>query len=39
MTIKTGLIVGFGPVTVTVTADTAKTSKDFKLLFIFFKEV
>jgi hypothetical protein len=32
-------IVGFGAVTVTVTADTATASKDFKLLLIFFKEV
>ena len=39
MTIKTGLMVGFGAVTVTVTADTATKSKDFKLLLLFFKEV
>jgi len=38
ITIKTGLIVGFGAVTVTVTADSTKASKEFKLLLIFFKE-
>jgi hypothetical protein len=38
LTIKTGLMVGFGAVTVIVTADTETASKDFKLLLIFFKE-
>jgi hypothetical protein len=32
-------MVGFGAVTVTVTVDTAKVSKDFTLLLIYFKEV
>jgi hypothetical protein len=32
-------IVGFGAVTVTVAADTATASKDFKLLIIYFKEI
>ncbi|VVB61476.1 Uncharacterised protein [uncultured archaeon] len=32
-------MVGFGAVMVTVTADTATASKDFKLFLIFFKEV
>jgi hypothetical protein len=39
MTIKTGLMIGFGTVTVTATADTATKTKDFKLLLIFLKEV
>jgi hypothetical protein len=38
MTIK-NFMVGFGAVTITVTADTAIASKEFKLLLIFFKEV
>ncbi|MCX6664297.1 MAG: hypothetical protein NTZ75_08640, partial [Euryarchaeota archaeon] len=39
MTIKIGLMVGFGAVTVTVTADTATKIQHFKLFFIFLKEV
>ena len=35
MTIKTGLMLGFGAITVTVKADTATKSQDFKLLLIF----
>jgi hypothetical protein len=36
-TIKTGLMLGFGAITVTVKADTATKSQDFKLLLIFVK--
>jgi hypothetical protein len=39
MTIRSGLMVGFGDVKVTVTADTATKTKDFKLFLIYFKEV
>jgi len=35
VTIKTGLMLGFGAITVTVKADTATKSQDFKLLLIF----
>ena len=36
-TIKTGLMLGFGAITVTVTADTATKTQDFKLLLILAK--
>jgi len=39
MRIRTDLIVGFGSVTVTVTADTATKTQYFKLFLIFLKEV
>ena len=35
MTIKTGLMLGFGPITITVTADTARKTADAKLLLFF----
>jgi hypothetical protein len=36
-TVKIGFMLGFGAITVTVTADTATASKDFKLLLFFVK--
>lgn len=39
ITVKTGLMLGFGVVTVTVRVDTVTASKDFRLFFIFFTEM
>jgi hypothetical protein len=38
MTIKTGLMLGFGPIAITVTADTARKTADAKLLLFFVTE-
>jgi hypothetical protein len=39
ITVKTGPMLGFGVVTVTVTVDTLTVSKDFRLFFIIFSEI